>query len=216
MSLNEILAPLPKNYLNGNFNSINVDSGGISISGNIVGNPTVTLTPANNANIDMILSGTGQVRLFGSSLYPAGPAALELDAQNVIIEGQIQIPFTPSLQMGGTSVGVPQVTSGRYSKLGKLVHFNMQITVTGAVVAVGNATISGLPFASTATPPVSSVSLSNFSQLIFTGIPGGSINNSTTSIVLINTASNASQVAMNNTNFQSGTILNISGFYYIA
>lgn len=58
------------------------------------------------------------------------------------------LTFTPGIAFGGASVGVTYGTRvGQYFKLGNIVFFFFQITLTSKGSSVGIATITGLPYA---------------------------------------------------------------------
>ena len=58
--------------------------------------------------------------------------------------------FTPQLLFGGASVGMTGSFVGRYTKVGRVVYYTAVIYLSAKGSSTGNTTISGFPFASSA------------------------------------------------------------------
>jgi len=119
--------------------------------------------------------------------------------------------WTPVLTFGGASVGMGGGYSGKYTRVGRLLHFvcNVQLTAKGS--STGVAAISGLPFASNITSAHSlySQDLTYVGMLSFqTDATASSIN--LRQIAITGAASNLSDV-----NFANTTLLVITGSYPI-
>lgn len=68
--------------------------------------------------------------------------------------GEQRGTFTPGLSFGGASVGMTFSTQvGRYIRIGSLVWFDINITLSAKGTSVGNALVTGLPFTSVNASP---------------------------------------------------------------
>lgn len=75
-----------------------------------------------------------------------GPTTFEpvISSDSFISQGS----WTPALNFGGATTGITYVTQvGRYFKVGNLVQLWGRIQISSDGTAIGNATITGLPFA---------------------------------------------------------------------
>jgi hypothetical protein len=90
------------------------------------------------------------------------------DAANNVLDWYEEGTFTP-FAVGGTTAGVGTYTTqqGRYTRIGNVVHFSLQITATTHTGA-GELRIAGLPFVSTSTY-LHSASIGYISGLLFAG-----------------------------------------------
>ena len=127
----------------------------------------------------------GVLQLKSGITFPATQvAATDVNTLDDYEEGT----FTPTI-VGGTiaGVGVYVVQKGNYTKVGNLVFFNLYVG-TSAHTGTGDMLIGSLPFTSNATAnQFSSVTIGNANGLSLSAssIVTGYINNSTTSISLI-------------------------------
>jgi hypothetical protein len=123
--------------------------------------------------------------------------------------------FTPSLTFGGAAVGMAYASRvGTYVKVGSLVCFNINISLSAKGSSVGNAVISGLPFTvqGSAYGAVSIGYVETLSsitgQLLSLAPPGG------TSLTLYQIAS-GSGTPLTNANFGNASIVYLSGAYLV-
>lgn len=129
-------------YNNGTYNTfIGVLSSGMTDVGTytqIIGYTTSTL---NQTTIKSLLNLTGGQIQFPATQAPSSDANTLDDYE----EGT----FTPTIAGSGTSgTGTYTTQIGRYTKIGRKVHFNIALTWTNLTGASGILVINGLPFAS--------------------------------------------------------------------
>tara|TARA_R110000764_G_scaffold238547_1_gene335845 strand:+ start:1894 stop:2766 length:873 start_codon:yes stop_codon:yes gene_type:complete len=86
---------------------------------------------------------TGTVTADGIGFSDA-PSASEL------LDDYEEGTFTPQLLFGGASVGMTGSFVGRYTKVGRVVYYTAVIYLSAKGSSTGNTTISGFPFASSA------------------------------------------------------------------
>jgi hypothetical protein len=129
--------------------SLNLTQGANPLS-SIYVDTTGKLNIQNLSSADINLNPlTGFVDLNGPN-YPAGPYPLTLNSSNQIVAGTNPIStglFTPQLQFGGASVGITyNLQIGKYTQVGNIVFFNLEIALTSKGSSTGAATVIGLPF----------------------------------------------------------------------
>lgn len=107
--------------------------------------------------------------------------------------------WTPNLLFGGASTGITYTTRiGTYTKIGNLVHVEVDITLSSKGSATGSATLSGVPFAA-ANRSVAALNFSGFAGLTF-GAPKAVIVASAFSFVEGTATADASLADTNFTN----------------
>lgn len=242
MSLNQLLLPNPKPWSNLYFESANVE-GNVDIVGdlqcdnltvlgtsNIHGSTGSTGATGNTGNTGST-GNTGQTGSTGAtgntgptgSTGIAGPAGLQGATGSTGATGA-DAPvdsgtFTPTLLTGGDDVGVVyEEQVGRYTKIGNVVNFYLNISTSSASTNVGIIKIGGLPFdtsgsvATYCTPVFNyAITLSGGANNVFLesdpGSPfffvNSSISNDTDTIA-----------SLNNTNIGDFAELIISSFYF--
>lgn len=112
-------------------------SGNLTVSNNIAGAGTISGT---NITASGTLGVTGLITASGGMAVGGTGAANTLDDYE---EGD----FTPTLSPGSGSYTTLTLT-GKYTKVGRLVSVQMNLTITASGTASGSATVSNLPFAS--------------------------------------------------------------------
>jgi len=128
------------------------------------------------------------------------------------------IAFTPGLAFGGSSVGITYTfRAGAYTKVGNLIFFTLDVSLSSKGAAAGVATITGLPFTqSTGFPagsaPVVSIIVRNvtftgYAAAFFAGL---------TSIGIYQVSSPAGFAPLDNTTFANNSEVLITGFYISA
>ena len=190
---------------------------------------TFTATPS-SANLRSLLTDeTGS----GAAVFGTGPtiSAAVLTGTTDLSGGQIKFPatqspsadantlddyeegtVTPQLLFGGGSTGMTFTTQlGRYTKIGRLVFYEINLTLSAKGSSTGNATISGLPFTSAAAPAARThVGANGMAASVSSA--GASVNASNTTIALTNFASGAAAL-LNDTHFTATSTFNFAGFY---
>lgn len=119
--------------------------------------------------------------------------------------------FTPTLSFGGASVGITySVQSGKYSRIGNIVIFTLQVNLSSKGSSTGVAAIGGLPINCT---PQTAISIFGTNLAVGTTTSlQAIIGAGGTSILLYKyAAGSATQLA--NTDFGGSDALNISGAY---
>jgi hypothetical protein len=174
---------------------------------NNIGSDVVSISNAGDVsvvtgNVVMATSGKG----IDFSAVTGGTGTATGNVLNDYEEGT----FTPTLQFSGLSVGVTYSTrTGIYTKVGRIVHFSGRIDLSSKGTSVGDATISGLPFAAnTGAASVgyqSSIAPSD-KQAILT---------IDTSSLIVRYASGTTTAASTDTNFSNSSILIFAGTYAV-
>ena len=141
------------------------------------------------------------------------PATQNASADANTLDDYEEGTFTPAMTFGGSATGVTFTTqSGRYTKIGREVFFDIFINLSNNGSGTGSAAITGLPFTSVAgVGSVAAVSnWANFSGVV--GNPVGLVRVSDTTISL-NMSGAAASVAMTDTNITNTASFTISGRY---
>lgn len=121
------------------------------------------------------LDASGNLQVTGIGLTPAGllqiTNAANTGTQTVstlAVTATGAGTFTPNIAFGGASVGVTYTShAGEYFKIGRLVVYSVIIQLSSKGSSTGNATITGLPFAS------DGFSWSAFAQVVGVASPAG-------------------------------------------
>jgi len=111
-------------------------------SGSGTGTLRANIQNANNAGVHMCV-GTGGSIVFDQTGYTAANALDDYE------EGT----WSPVLDFGGGSTGISYSTqSGKYTKIGNVVHFSFRLYLSSKGSSTGHAAVSGFPFAADAMP----------------------------------------------------------------
>lgn len=174
--------------LTGTSNQITVTNGdGVS------GNPTVSLPAAIYTNISFD-SGTTTLNNYSTGT------------------------FTPVLAFGGGSTGITYATQqAKYWRVGNVIHFNINITLTAKGTDTGDATITGLPVAAASDSQTIQVASRVKLNTYPTGTTYvmGEINAGGTSISIA-AAGAANLSAVTDAEFANDSQINLTGFYWVA
>jgi hypothetical protein len=189
-------------FASGTASAITITAGALQLLNSIV--------ESSNAN-----AITGAGTLFTSNvLYLSSgtinPTTLQLAPQGVTGT------FTPVLQFGGGTTGITYTTQiGKYWATGPVVHFAINITLSNKGSSTGNATIIGLPFASSNDGFKQWVGAESFITSYPTGTNyvGGEIAANGSTIALASCGP-GNQSALTNSNFSNTSQIAISGFYW--
>jgi hypothetical protein len=118
--------------------------------------------------------------------------------------------FTPVLTFGGGSTGITYTTqTGKYTKIGNRVVFNITVELSNKGSSAGGAVISGLPF-TVAEPTVTAAFITNMSAA--GSIPQFLANSTVVDLYYQTTGSNAQYTGGN---FNNNTSVVISGEYRV-
>lgn len=175
------------------------------------------------------LTAAGTFADVAASDFPAGAyltVVYNLSADAYIIVGPLSSnvgvsgPFTPAMTFGGGSTGLTFTTQeGNYYKIGNLVFFDLSIVINAKGSSTGQAIVTGLPFAASA-----SVTLAPVNFLVGGGggmvslVAGGGVlalidaSASTITLWLQTTTTKAN---MTHANFNNGSVFTISGCYLV-
>jgi hypothetical protein len=176
----------------------------------IVLDGTSGITTPNVASDTSTLGPLTQALNLGSTGQIVFPATQNASANANTLDDYEEGTWTPSI--GGTATYTP--ASGTYTKIGKLVTFQMTLYV--ATLGTGNQnTISGLPFTNTgAGGNMMGATMNYFGDLdVSVNYLAGYIASSSSSIIMIGTTSTAASVSPLNV-IKNTTYLEMSGYYY--
>jgi hypothetical protein len=121
--------------------------------------------------------------------------------------------WTPVLSFGGASVGITYTTQvGTYSRIGSLIFFSGQITLSSKGSSTGNVLISGLPFTNGARQ--ANVGFGGVVSTTSLVSPFGVVLGSTTTFGIFSN-SGSGTVQATDANFTNTTTINFSGTYDI-
>lgn len=127
--------------------------------------------------------------------------------------------WTPELRFGGDDSGITyNWNNGRYTRIGNIVNWELDISLSSKGSSSGEATIDGLPFPSVNATPTSSTIGAASSMTLPSNVTGVSffIASNSTSIVLRQIGNGISlAAAFSNSHFDNGTFLRASGKYTI-
>lgn len=174
-------------------------------------NSSWSLSANSTLNVNNVLVANYTTRNvdFPVSISLAGGTAL-----NNYTEGT----FTPTMAFGGASVGITYVTQqGKYTRIGNVVHFFIQIQLSSKGSSTGSATLSSLPFTSNGTYLSTSFFVPGNQVTLTVGqtIPVATIGASSTTISLQQSDVLGNPVAnLADTNFGNGATFYINGFYF--
>ncbi len=111
---------------------------------------TITLQETNKTRINHEIRMLGQrldkqLPTYGNVKFPS-TAVPSTDANT--LDDYEEGSFTPGIAFGGGSTGITYTTQiGRYTKIGNMVFANLHVQISAVGSDTGNATITGLPFA---------------------------------------------------------------------
>lgn len=126
--------------------------------------------------------------------------------------------FTPTLTFGGAATGMTfSKQSGRYTKVGRVVHFSIRLALTAKGSSTGAALINALPFTSLSDTGTTYHPASIYANTMasITGVPTALVMNNASSIELDQFASNA-QAVLTDANFTNTSDLILAGHYITA
>jgi hypothetical protein len=127
--------------------------------------------------------------------------------------------WTPDLRFGGSNAGITYATrAGRYTRIGNVVFWEIDMVLTSKGSATGDATIAGLPFTSNASRPIVDIvgSISGFTLPSgTTGVVFRVSNNSNTIAVIRIGNSLASVATATSDHFSDSSVIRASGKYTI-
>jgi hypothetical protein len=126
-------------------------------------------------------------------------------------------PFTPGLTFGGGAVGMTfSARSGSYVKVGPLVFFRIDFTLSAKGSSTGSAVITGLPLAAGATADFASTAFGYIANL--SSITGQVLSNlapNLTSLALSQVVSGSTPSDLTHANFGASSRLILSGWYTV-
>ena len=120
--------------------------------------------------------------------------------------------FTPVLQFGGGSTGITYTTQlGTFTRIGNVVTFQTNITLSAKGSSTGAAAITGLPYASAGITPCAIAA----SVLTYAGQVAAVIGTGGTQLNLRSFATTAGSVDLTDTAFANTTFIQVSGSYLV-
>jgi len=167
------------------------------------------------AAMSLTLGWTGQLAVSrgGTGASDAAGARANLGLGAVATETYATGTFTPGLQFGGAASGMTFTTqSGRYTRVGRLIFFDLVILLSAKGSSTGAARITGLPFTSAAVPnAIPAVFASN---MVTVAVPCGFVVASATSIQLCD-FTGSTFVNLTDADFNNTSQINVSGCYSV-
>ena len=156
-----------------------------------------------------INSATGAISPAAGIKFPATQNAIaDVNTLDDYEEGT----FTPGVSFGGASVGVTYFSqSAKYTKTGNLVTVTGSFILTSKGSSVGQAVITGLPFAKTGGVGAASLVLENAT---YVGTPTISIVNSDTVLWFEQTTEAGVKTTLTNTNFTNTSLVYFTAAYH--
>lgn len=120
--------------------------------------------------------------------------------------------FTPALSFGGGTTGITySVQTGAYTRIGRIVHFEIQITLSSKGTSTGSAAISGLPLTVANIGPAA-LQLSGVGATVGDKYIGAVLASGGTSVSL-QQLSAGGVVALLDTDFGNGSVIRVQGVY---
>ena len=173
--------------------------------------PDVASTVTERMRIDsagIITIAAGQIKF---------PSTQNASADANTLDDYEEGTFTPVLSFGGASVGVTYTTqSGAYTKIGRLVTYQIYIVLSSKGSSAGNSLISGLPFT------VSSDTINHAAALRMGAVTSGvgdtylqSYCISATATVQLTKLIAGTQTVLPDTDFTNTTTIAVAGSYYV-
>lgn len=200
----------------------NTGSGGRSYS--IVGG----LPGANNSSFAIYDETAGSTRFnisdtgaatFSSTVATNGvvfPATQVASSDPNSLDDYEEGTWTIGIAFGGSSVGISYfLNGGTYTKIGNMVTVNGLVSLTSKGTSVGDATITGLPFASGSGFPKYSTPSLRMSTILGTGFFQGFLTGSSSVINLSSISDLGVTTALNNTNFANNSDILVSLTYFV-
>jgi len=127
--------------------------------------------------------------------------------------------FTPELRFGGATTGITYSSRyGRYTRIGNVVFWEIDMVLTSKGSAPGDATVAGLPYTSNASRPIADAvgSISGFTLPSgTTGVVFRVFNNSNTIDVIRTGNALASVATATSDHFSDNSVIRASGKYTI-
>jgi hypothetical protein len=161
----------------------------------------------------LLVDDTGNITSFGGQV--AFPATANPSADANTLDDYEEGTFTPTMTFGGSSTGVTYNSqTGRYTKIGRFVFFNLSIGLTNNGSGSGAAVVTGLPFAAAVglvSVPVSLYCQSGFSSL---SSPVAKVDAGTSSVYLLNVGATGG-VDLTDSNLGNSATFQISGCYTV-
>lgn len=127
--------------------------------------------------------------------------------------------FTPQIRFSYDTVGITyQFQEGRYTRIGRVVHFEIHIQLTNKGTSIGGAQLAGMPFNPNASQPSRGYALGDYRSI--------SVDSNTAMVKLFynigsgfmlfrSVNADGTEIALSNTNFTNDSIIKIAGMYTI-
>jgi len=165
--------------------------------------------PSTRTGDQTIVNGNLVIGTAGNGIdFSADPSAPGMTSE--LLDDYEEGTFTPILTFGGGSTGITYTTqTGKYTKVGNRVFFNINIDLSNKGSSAGGATITGLPF-TVAEATVTAAFISNISAA--GSIPQFLANSTVVDLYYQTTGSNAQYT---NGLFNNNSSVLISGSYRV-
>jgi hypothetical protein len=189
-----------------------IDRCGVALSWNSGGKIIGNLVPTNSLTSDTINSIPKDTPSRGSGGWFSVTPPSDIDG----VLNAPSVAFTPALKFGGANVSMTGTFTGKHFRVGPLLVVLINITLTNKGPSVGNATITGLPTASTGT-----AILAMAGNGITLNVAGGYTNfaaqvgDTSASVSLLEEGNNVGLAALTEADFVDTSIIRITGIYFV-
>ncbi len=192
---------------------------GTAITGSSVTQHGVVVAGASNALTTTAVGATGTV-LIGNTgadpTYSATPAvtSITLSGGSALANYVAPTAWTPVLNFGGGTTGITYSTqSGLYSRIGNIVYFSCQVTLSNKGSSTGNAQITGLPL--TISSSDVGIYIVDVQQITFVGLYVTAQLSNGNAIRFFNEKSASGTTVLDNTAFGNSSAVVFNGCYTI-
>lgn len=197
---------------------------GLSLSSPTIDDPVFSGTASGTLTAMFLasprFSGTAPGEMTWESLqsFSAGvKVGNDLRADPTTLDWYQEGTFTPGVSFGGGTTGITYnggSTGGVFTRIGNVVHFELEVRLTNKGSSTGSASITGLPFTASGSPIQKPCSVDTLNMTGLTGAPTLVVIGGVTTAALSETSSTGS-VALTDTNFGNSSRIWACGTYTV-
>jgi hypothetical protein len=185
---------------------------GSQVASGTVANARTTATSANTASAIVARDASGDFSMRGLTLGNADVAGA------TVLDWYLEGTWVPTLLFGGANVGMTtSEATGRYTRVGNRIDFNINITLTAKGASVGAATLTGLPVAASGTRQVANLRISSMPLAVDGALLAVVSNGATTLdlLIFVNAVGTSNPTALTDTSFNNASTITVSGTYFV-
>jgi hypothetical protein len=159
------------------------------------------------------LAGNGVMTVNGLQFPATAVPSSDVNTLDDYEEGT----FTPGLTFGGGNTGITySAVTGGYTKIGRVVHYRIYITLSAKGTSTGAAAVTGLPFTVAAGGSTFHLQNLSFVGVTYTGNPFAITSPVSTTISLsYNNGATGAAGSITDTNFTNTSTIYLSGTYFV-